>query len=208
MPRDGKRVRGSTEERARVREELRGELLAAARTLIEETGGTRSVTMRAVADRVGYTAPIVYQYFANKRDLLLGVVDDGFGELADRLAEADALPAAAEAYWTFAMRRPHVYRLMHGLVDVPFGTAAAPAAARRCFELLRTAVEAAAPEHPATGEDDDAATDLYWAHLHGLVMLTLDGRIKGGRRRAYRLVRHIVAGHAPDSSRHPSTTTE
>ena len=204
MPVDGKRIKGTADERAEARDRLRAELLAAARTLADEAGGFDAVTVRSVADRVGYRAPIVYQYYANKRALLLGLVDLGFAELADRLGGAQC-PAAYEraggpllsvatAYWDFAVDNPHLYRLMHALPDVPFGTAAAPAAARACFEVLAAAVALGAPDRG--GVDDDAAPDLLWAHLHGLVSLTLDGRIKGGRRRARTLLADLTASFA------------
>ncbi|MCF2529111.1 TetR/AcrR family transcriptional regulator [Yinghuangia soli] len=204
MPAGQYRVKGTADERAQAREQLRAELLAAARAAAAEGGGFENVTMRAVADRVGYTAPIVYQSFANKRALLLGVVDVGFAELADRLdaargavdAEAGMLPAVAAAYWEFAAADPHLYRLMHNLPDVPFGTPDAPPSAIRCFEVLKDTVRTAAPGHPATAYDDDAAADLLWAHLHGLVSLTLEGRIKGGPARGRDLLTELTAAFA------------
>ncbi|MGH3242054.1 MAG: TetR/AcrR family transcriptional regulator [Spirillospora sp.] len=186
MPAGQQRIKGTAGERAQARDRLRAELLAAARAIADESGGFEKVTVRAVADRVGYTAPIVYQYFANKRALLIGLVDVGFAELADVLGQAQysrtgiGLGSTATAYWEFASANPHLYRLMHSLPDIPFGTSEAPPSAIRCFEVLKTAVRAAAPDHPATAYDDDASTDLLWAHLHGLVSLMLDGRIKGG----------------------------
>lgn len=207
MPREGKRIKGSAGERAEARDRLRAELLSAARVLADESAGFDSVTVRSVADRVGYTAPIVYQYFANKRALLVGLVDVGFTELADALGRAQCpeeyaraggpLLAVATAYWEFAVANPHLYRLMHTLPDVPFGTPEAPAAARECFGVLKAAAALGAPDHPAARSDGDAVTDLLWAHLHGLVSLTLDGRIKGGPRRARGLLADLTASFAP-----------
>ncbi|MGW6730257.1 TetR/AcrR family transcriptional regulator [Nocardia sp. NPDC055029] len=197
MPRAGKRIKGTSDERAEAREQLRAELLAAARSIAAESGGFDGITMRSIADHVGYTVPIVYQYFANKRALLVELVDVGFTELAHHLDRAECptiqeregglLPATAAAYWQFAMADPDLYRLMHTLPEVPFGTAEAPAPARACFEALRRAVTAEAadgnPESREWAHDADAAADLLWAHLHGLVGLVLDGRIKGGGER-------------------------
>ncbi|REE97211.1 TetR/AcrR family transcriptional regulator [Thermomonospora umbrina] len=222
MPRDGRRIKGSAGERARARDRLRAELLAAARTLGEESGGYEKVTIRQVADRVGYTAPVVYEHFANKHALLLGVIDQGFADLADELGQAQcpirqreaeapsgrhpaheagvqggAIRAASRAYWRFAVENPHLYRLMSSLAGVPFGTPEAPASAVECFRLLQRAIATEAPEPPADALDEDAATDLFWAHLHGLVMLTLDGRIKGGHDRAYALLHQLADSHRP-----------
>ncbi|TQM25759.1 TetR/AcrR family transcriptional regulator [Nocardia bhagyanarayanae] len=195
MPRAGKRIKGTADERAEARERLRAELLSAARSIARESGGFDGVTVRSVADRVGYAVPIVYQYFANKRALLVELMEAGFTDLAERLHGAldapvqdDPLLEVAWAYWDFAVADPHLYRLMHTLPEVPFGTADAPEAARSCFEALRSAVAAGAPKLPEAVMDDDAAADLLWAHLHGLVGLMLDGRIKGGAERGRALL--------------------
>lgn len=198
MPRAGKRIKGTADERTEARERLRAELLSAAREIACETRGFESVTVRSVADRVGYTVPIVYEYFANKRALLVELVEVGFTELAEHLGHARCpqvyehqggpLLAVATAYWDFAMRDPNLYKLMHTLPEVPFGTRDAPEPARACFEALRDAVAAGAPDLQARAYDDDAAADLFWAHLHGLVSLVLDGRIKDGRQRGRELL--------------------
>jgi AcrR family transcriptional regulator len=203
VPREGKRIKGSAGERAEARDRLRAELLSAARAIADESAGFDAVTVRSVADRVGYTAPIVYQYFASKRALLVGLVDVGFAELADRLGRAQCpaeyaraggpLLSVAMAYWEFAAENPHLYRLMHTLPDVPFGTAEAPPAARECFGVLKAAVALGGADRSVARLDDDAAADLLWAHLHGLVSLTLDGRIKGGPKRGRELLADVTA---------------
>ncbi|WP_232667386.1 TetR/AcrR family transcriptional regulator [Pseudonocardia sp. TRM90224] len=184
MPRGSYRVKGSDAERTQARAQLRAELLGAARELAE-AGGYDGVTVRQVAERVGYTTPVVYEYFGGKRALLLAVVDSGFADLADRLAAAGEgdLPAMADAWWEFATANPQLYQLMHSLPDVPFGTAETPEPARRCFQLLRTVARAA----------DDETTDLLWAYLHGLTTLALKGRLKGGPGRARGLLDLLVA---------------
>ncbi|MGH8877134.1 MAG: TetR/AcrR family transcriptional regulator [Stackebrandtia sp.] len=205
MPQPGKRIRGSAEERERARDRLRGELIATARALGEDSPGFDAVTIRSVADRVGYTAPIVYQYFANKRELLLAVVDDGFGEFAGRLglaqcpdtrrAAGGALAAVIETYWRFATDNPNTYRLMHNLPGIPFGAETTPGSAVACFDLLKAAVAA---EDPADG-DRDATTELLWAQLHGMVSLSLEGRIKEGPARAHGLLRSLPDRWRPRS---------
>lgn len=81
---------------------------------------------------------------------------------------------------------------MHNLLNVPFRTADAPPAAVACFDVLAGIAAADQPEHPATALDSDAPADLFWAHLHGLVILALDGRIKGGADRARALLPYVV----------------
>ncbi|ALG10402.1 TetR/AcrR family transcriptional regulator [Kibdelosporangium phytohabitans] len=204
MPDRAQRIKGNSRQRTDAHSQLRAALLTAVRELAEQAGGYESVTMRQIAAQVGYAAPVVYEYFPGKRQLLLAVTDVGFAELADRLAEAgcpkrnprraeaNPLMAVADALWTFATANPCLYQLMHTLVDVPFGTGDTPASALRCFELLKSAVTAAAPDHPAKAQDDDAPTDLFWAQLHGVITLALHGRIKGGHARARSLLDHAA----------------
>ncbi|MBM7785290.1 TetR/AcrR family transcriptional regulator [Tenggerimyces flavus] len=182
------RIKGDDHQRAAARSQLRADILTAARELAEQAGGYEPVTMRQVAERVGYTAPVVYEYFASKRELLVGVLTEGFERLASQLAEAGPTKrAAAGALWDFANAHPRLYLLMHNLVDIPFGTPETPEPARRCFDLLREAVAAASPAHA----DLDDATDLFWAQTHGLIVLSLAGRIKGGRDRARALLDEV-----------------
>jgi AcrR family transcriptional regulator len=205
---DGRRIKGSAGQRAEARDRLRAELLSAARCIAAETGGFDGVTVRSVADRVGYRAPVVYEYFAGKKALLVSVVEAGFTELAERLGKARCpdvygpaggpLLAAAVAYWEFAVENPHLYRLMHTLPDLPFGTPDTPDAIRGCFEQLKAAADLGAPDHAAARHDEFAPADLLWAHLHGLVSLTLDGRIKGGPERAKELLADLTASFASE----------
>jgi AcrR family transcriptional regulator len=176
------RIKGAAAERAEARAALRNELLAAARGLAVESGGYDHVTIRLVADRVGYRAPIVYEYFANKRALLRELVNIGFTELADKLRTGTSLPGIALAYWDFAFGEPTLYRLMHGLVE-------STPEARECLRILKAAVP---HDHPAATHDDDAPADLVWSQLHGLVSLAMNGRLQGGPARGRKLLRFLA----------------
>jgi AcrR family transcriptional regulator len=173
--------------------------------------GWDAVSLRKIAARMGYTAPIVYEHFRGKDGLLRAVVEDGFAELADALAAAlcaaRALPPQQRlqhlgvAYWDFAMRRPHLYTLMHSHPGIPFGRPETPEPLRRGFALLRTAV---ADLNPTTRADSDAdsdldpddPTDVLWAILHGMTSLALQERIKGGSARARRLLTEAIGTFA------------
>ena len=72
-------------------EALRGEILAAARELLAETGNQEAVSVRAVAERVGITTPSIYLHFKDKDDLLDAVCAEVFGALAVAMEEALSL---------------------------------------------------------------------------------------------------------------------
>ena len=100
-------------------EALRGEILAAARDLLAETGNKDAVSVRAVAERVGVTTPSIYLHFKDKDDLLDAVCAEVFEALAVALSEASALEggplerliAQGRAYVRFALEKPEHYRL-------------------------------------------------------------------------------------------------
>ncbi len=68
---------GRKERRFREQEELRESVLHAARE-IALSEGWRNVTMRKIAERIEYSHPALYEYFANKDVLLLEVLREGF----------------------------------------------------------------------------------------------------------------------------------
>lgn len=100
------------------REQLRSQILDAARALFVERG-IEAVTMREIARQVNYSATTLYHYFADKEALLQAVCDEDFLALAGRLREIMQLPdlqaridALIHGYAQFALQHPNHYRLM------------------------------------------------------------------------------------------------
>jgi AcrR family transcriptional regulator len=100
-------------------EQLREEIIVAAKKLLADAGHADQVSIRAVADAVGVTSPSIYLHFADKNELLGAVVADTFRELDDAMlaeaADADSplarLRAFGMAYVRFAVTHPEHYRL-------------------------------------------------------------------------------------------------
>ena len=187
---------GIKQRRERERQALRQAILEATREIAAREGW-QAVTIRKVAERIEYSPPMIYQSFASKDDLLFALLREGFADVTARLRAARAaattpeecLMRVAEAYWAFAWERPELYQVMHGLGSVPFGSADTPPEARAAFAALRDAVR------PLVGDaapDLDDDVDLLWSTLHGLVALTMTGRIAGGQQRAMRIMERAV----------------
>src|SRR5258706_8452785 len=111
-------VLGTTERRERQREELRGQILDAARELFAELGYD-AVTMRKIAERIEYSPTAIYFHFKDKEALLRELCDTDFAALAHefqkiaRIADPmDRLRAIGRAYVAFAVGYPNHYRLM------------------------------------------------------------------------------------------------
>lgn len=193
--------------RERERQELRAAILTAARE-IAARDGWQSVTIRKVAEAVEYSPPMIYEYFPSKEAILTELLRLGFTEITAAMTAARAIATApdaalvamAQAYWHYAFANPELYQVMHGLGGVSFGTAAAPDEARATFMVLRDAVRDYLPDDVLHAADLNGFVDLFWSNLHGLVALTMAGRIAGGRERAAQLitpnVRIFLAGLA------------
>ena len=100
-------------------EQLRDDIVAAAKELLASARTADDVSIRAVAEAVGVTSPSIYLHFADKAALISAVVVDVFTELdAAMLAGAEGideplgrLRAFGLAYVTFAVDHPEHYRI-------------------------------------------------------------------------------------------------
>lgn len=186
--------------RERQRREVRQGILDAARA-IAARDGWQAVTVRRLAEHVEYSPPIIYQHFASKEAVLLELVREGFRMLLAALDAAregadrprEALLRMAHAYWAFAWDAPDLYQVMYGLGGVPFGVAATWDDGNRIGEAVAPVV-AEIPGGEGLPSPDQVVTRVLglWAAMHGLVALTMAGRIEGGREGGVPLVDHVV----------------
>ena len=177
---------GSEERRQREQQELRRRILATARAIAREEGWS-AVTLRKIADRIEYTHAALYSYFANKEQLLLEVLREGFELLATDLASSSggaeaplvAFRRFVFAYWNFAWRHPELYRVMYGLDGIPFGVTETWQEGTRIGELAAEVVERLLLDQGKPIEQIDTKVYLFWSAMHGLISLIMAGRIAG-----------------------------
>ena len=101
-------------------ERLRTEILDATDQLLIEGGTTESVSIRAVADRVGCTPPAIYLHFFDKQELLFDVCARRFRQLSEWVDAAtngiedpiEALEVGTRAYVRFGLQHPEHYRIL------------------------------------------------------------------------------------------------
>ena len=190
---------GIKERRERERQEIRQSILSAARQIaIEE--GWQAVTTRKVAERIEYSQPTIYEYFDNKEAILMALLYQGFEQVLSAMRSAKEqheqpeaqLLAMSRAYWAFAFRCPELYQVMHGLGGVSFSHADTPAEARAIFALMRETLYAWMQAEEVAIAEPDAAIDAIWGLVHGLITLTMMGRIAGGEQRARRIMDQTI----------------
>lgn len=171
--------------------DIKSRIVGAARALYFERGPD-TVTMRAVAERVGVTATALYRHFPDKDAILREVVGEGSRLLGSHLFRAleapsplDRLRATASAYLDFALAQPQAYRaLFEPAGDDETSPVHAQRAAIRRFlrDRVREAMDAG---FVAPGDPEGIALTL-WSLLHGLVSLPQSGiaRLEWLRERA------------------------
>ena len=158
--------------------DLRRTLVAAARAALDENGAER-LGLREIARRAGVSPAAPYRHFAGLEDLLQAVAAQGFDELAAALDAAagdpgDRLAAMGRAYVRFARAHPRLYRLMFAAGAPAAAAAGLAAAGRSAFARLEAAVTGERERNPREAR---LAALSAWAHVHGLSLLLLDGRI-------------------------------
>ncbi|MDQ0772329.1 AcrR family transcriptional regulator [Streptomyces aurantiacus] len=179
--------------RARERASTHDRIIEAALRVLESEGAA-ALTVRRIAADVEYTAPVVYQHFANKDALVLRLVGHGhdllLAELRRVVEEPDIdrrMLRVASAYVRFAGEHPHLYEAMNGtVVDADERRRAAEPAIDVLKELLATWSDA----HGVELADHDEACEIVWGTLYGMASLGRLGTV--GTERAQRLAEQAL----------------
>jgi len=164
--------------------DFRGRLCAVAEKLFAERG-PQAVTMRELARELGVSAMTPYRYFDDKEAILAAVRAAAFERFAAVLERAAAIKGSAvarasavgRAYLDFAFNEPDAYKLMFDVNQQ--GDERFPdlvRAGRRARQTMTAYMKELVAEGYLTG-DPDILGKIFWAMVHGLVMLQLTGRL-------------------------------
>jgi len=161
---------------------LREKILQEAIDIVQKHGA-EGVTMRSLAERLGYSPATIYLYFRNKRELLQDLALEGFDRLAEavepslRSAEsADAILEGAKRYIDFGLANPEIYRLMFQDTSIQAFTPEDILHRSRVWNLFRDAHARSIAAGALREGDPDAFNMVGWSLLHGFVQLSLAGR--------------------------------
>jgi len=178
----------SKERIQRLKDENRINILEASLQIVKEEGW-QSLSMRKIADIIEYTAPMIYEYFANKEAILSELAGKGFLMLAKRVREArekeETLEKQIEAmwltYWEFAFEEKELYQLMFGIgiqcceMEKSF----------TCFDSHGTLISDVIRE---IMKDKKPTEDMvcrkyftYWSIIHGLISINLVNKGNGDK---------------------------
>lgn len=172
----------SRKRREQEKESLRRTILDAAGALFLEHG-YEGLSMRQVAERIGYSATTIYRYYADKDDLLFAIVHEGFLRFGEQLSKAarstddprGRLAALGHAYIEFGLKNPVYYRLMFmQRFDFLFESRAQQKAPMiDSFGVLRQSVEQAMKAGVIKEGDPETTSTVIWAVVHGITSLAI-----------------------------------
>ena len=168
--------------------EFRERLIDAAERLFA-AHGLEAVTLRQLAAEVGVSPMTPYRYFADKNAILAAVRARAFRRHAEALEAAfsveradpvGAAGAMARAYVDFAFAHPEAYKLMFDITqpneaDYPELVEAGD----RSRRTMTSGLEAMAEAGLFHG-DPGLVGHMYWAALHGPIMLAFSGKLMPG----------------------------
>ena len=177
---------GSKERIARLKEETRENILDAALEIVKEEGW-QSLSMRKIADKIEYTAPIIYEYFANKEGILLELTRTGYiilgADLRTTMAAtydpAEQLEAMRISYWDFAFSNKELYRLKYGVdmvcCEMTKSMPEAESSNRLFFDVIEKLVT------PKNNTEEFVCRKFYtfWSIIHGLISINLVNKGRG-----------------------------
>jgi len=173
--------------------DFRDRLCSAAERLFAERGPD-AVTMRQLAAELGVSPMTPYRYFEDKDDILAAVRANGFNRFAAALEKArDGASGArarglatGKAYLTFALENPHSYKLMFDLNQPNVETyPELVAAGARARKTMTGYIEDALAEGLMAGDPEQIGL-MFWAAIHGSVILELSGMLPpGGARKLF-----------------------
>jgi len=194
-------------------DELRPQIVAAAKELMAAAATAEEVSIRAVATAVGVTPPSIYLHFEDKQALVTAVVTDVFEDL-DRvmLAAVDDLDDPLErlhafgmAYVGFALDHPEHYRL--ATMDACPRPDVDEVLAAGAFVHFSDAVQACLDAGIFAPADPIAITLDLWAAAHGAAaLLVTKPYLPYGEPLLFadRVLRAAAYGHTADLAAWPS----
>jgi len=149
--------------------------------------GEDGLTMRAIAARLGVSATALYQHFESKsailREIRLHGVEtllDAMGPAADMMDAEGRVREIARRYTEFALSNPWLYKVLFQGEEVDWSSVDEDERDLLMSPLrqARAAFELGVRDGTFMPDVDlDSTALLFWASLHGLTSLMINGRI-------------------------------
>ena len=169
--------------RERARAALKQEILGAARELFVSEG-YENVSLRRIAEKIGYSPTTVYLHFIDKADLLFHICEETFAKLVvkgekllaeKRIDPLTKLKKVGRNYVEFGLQHPDHYKLtfmlqhqrdeLEGRYENSMG--------QRMFQLLQSSVAECIAQGIFRHLDQNQTSQALWAGVHGITSLLI-----------------------------------
>jgi AcrR family transcriptional regulator len=161
--------------RHRHREEIRAEILTAAREIFVRAG-FESFSMRTLARAIGCSPAAIYLHFTNKEELFDALVEASFAHLDEALGvllkesardPVHQLKRGMRLYVEWGLKYPSEYQIAF-VVQNPTKK---PYRTHRAFDAARALVKGCLGSSRAAGRELELRTQALWAAIHGITSL-------------------------------------
>jgi AcrR family transcriptional regulator len=169
----------ATSRRQQHKEELRREILDAARRIFV-VGGYERFSMRKLAEKIEYSPGSVYLHFKSKEELFDCLVEESFARLLKTLRgllngqegqdPVEELKKGLRAYVEFGLRNPNDYRFAF-MLRPPVEKR--PYKVHGAFEALRSKVRQCVEARRFRAIDVETTAQALWASVHGITSLLI-----------------------------------
>lgn len=178
---------GIAERKIREKEELKEQILKAAKRLFIERGFEKT-SIRNIADEIEYSPGIIYHYFQDKNEIFHSLHQEGFQELRKRMEILGAvedpmsrLKAMGKIYIQFALENTDMYDLMF-IIEAPIDHVENRddlcwIEGDSTFNLLRSTVHECIQKGHFEGHHLEPLSFLIWSTVHGMVSLKIRKRV-------------------------------
>jgi len=166
--------------------DLHKQILCAASTLLEENN-IGSLSLRAVAKKVGVSHTAPYRHFKDKESLLAGIAGLGFDELTAQMQLAVAahpddpaaqLQEAGHRYVQLALKCPQCTQLMFGgILPCDDTYPELRASGDLAFEGLKIIIREGQARGVFRQGDVEMLALSAWSGIHGLTLLLIGGNL-------------------------------
>lgn len=161
------------------KENLRQLIMEAARAMFVAEGVER-VSMRRIAQKIGYSPTTIYLYFKDKNDLLHQICEETFADLTRNIRAIqqlsgdplEKLRSGLREYIQFGLKHPEQYAMTF-ITPLPrdreFGFEETNGSV--AFDTLRSVILECADANLLKNNDVELLSQTLWAAIHGLTSL-------------------------------------
>lgn len=180
---------GIKERKERYKENLKQEILNAAKSIFMEHGYA-ATSIRKIAAKIEFSPTTIYLYYKDKNDILYALHREGFKMLADRffaLSSVDdpfeRLKAMGRTYLKFALEHRDFYELMF-VTKEPLQflnsncTSVDWEEGKQSFDYLMGTIIDCQKHNYFVDQDPELFSMFVWSTVHGFCTLSLHGHFK------------------------------